>query len=681
VWSALATIAVLWPSRLIGPLDGAPLDSAFEACLLGLAVPVIWLLQPRAVGHRVSRVLIVLLLLWKAASAALFVQDGWCLRYTTSRPLTTDLSVVPHTWDVRADWHSSPPACSAIVTRPYFVFDEFPIWFFNLPPPTFHPPDPEDRPPHAHFRAQLSGFLDVASPGTLALRTGPDMRVRLIVGGREAEQRGDSLTLHLPPANHRIDAQLELRGQQWQLQPLWNGNALFTAATATTHMPSAIDRWVRPWGRHVSTVLVSLLLVVWTAALVRSTPRPIVLSATGLALVCSAIAYSQSPLLMRATPLVLLPTLWLRVPPAWQTPRTAMLLVGVPWLAFIGAYGIPQVGVTTLYSAGDDWWTFQRYAYRIYLQGYWLEGGQLTFWFQPLYRWIVGALHLVFGDSSVGELFWDAAAIVACAMFTHTVVARAVGWKWAQGAAVTCLASFTLGPAFYLIGRGLSELTSAGFIAVAGLAAIRARSGDTSALLLAAVSVVLAFYTRLNNLPVSLAVAAFALPLTLPALELRRWHVWREQASRPVLLAVIGGVCVGIYFFTWRTWYYTDHFDMFYGTQAGHLSVWQSGTEGLLQRLVESVLVIVTMADPPKFDPRALPLVVGFAAAVLAAIGVPGFRSLPGPPVALCLAGIITAVVARGTAYPGRFSVHLIAVATALAFCMVANAIHRSTRG
>ncbi len=52
-------------------------------------------------------------------------------------------------------------------------------------------------------------------------------------------------------------------------------------------------------------------------------------------------------------------------------------------------------------------WMFQRWAYRIYLQGYWLHGGELTFWFQPFYRWIAGALHLVFGDSSMGEFWWD----------------------------------------------------------------------------------------------------------------------------------------------------------------------------------------------------------------------------------------------------------------------------------
>jgi len=40
------------------------------------------------------------------------------------------------------------------------------------------------------------------------------------------------------------------------------------------------------------------------------------------------------------------------------------------------------------------------------MEGYWLHGGEptSTFWYQPLYRWTTGVLHLVFGDASVGDL-------------------------------------------------------------------------------------------------------------------------------------------------------------------------------------------------------------------------------------------------------------------------------------
>jgi hypothetical protein len=45
------------------------------------------------------------------------------------------------------------------------------------------------------------------------------------------------------------------------------------------------------------------------------------------------------------------------------------------------------------------------------------------------------------------------------------------------------------------------------------------------------------------------------------------------------------------------------------------------------------------------------------------------FQRLPFNLVGLCLAGMSGALVAVGTAYPGRFSVHLIPVTVALTAC------------
>lgn len=36
VWTGLAALALLWPSRFIGVLDGAPLDGRLEAIMIGL---------------------------------------------------------------------------------------------------------------------------------------------------------------------------------------------------------------------------------------------------------------------------------------------------------------------------------------------------------------------------------------------------------------------------------------------------------------------------------------------------------------------------------------------------------------------------------------------------------------------------------------------------------------------
>ena len=85
---------------------------------------------------------------------------------------------------------------------------------------------------------------------------------------------------------------------------------------------------------------------------------------------------------------------------------------------------------------------------------------------------------------------------------------------WGLAAAVIPLAMFLLGPALEFVGFGLSEISSAGFIYLAAFFVMRHRGARD--LVVAGVLVVLGFYTRLNNLPMAIAVAAFALPAHAP---------------------------------------------------------------------------------------------------------------------------------------------------------------------
>jgi hypothetical protein len=347
----------------------------------------------------------------------------------------------------------------------------------------------------------------------------------------------------------------------------------------------------------------------------------------------------------------------------------AQLLIGVPFLVLIAARGFLEIGRVTWYTSGDDWWLFQRFAYRIYLQGYWLEGGEPVFWFQPFYRWIVGALHLVFGDSSVGELFWDGACVWAGGLFAFHVVKVMAGFRWAMAAGALTVMLFTIGPGWYLFGRGLSEISSAGLIYAAALLALRGRGRGAARFVVAAgICLALAVYTRLNNLPFALAVAVFAWPLRQPASDLWRWHELRRRCSVPVLAGVIAALVVAIALFSLRTYYYTGNVNALSGTQASARSVWQPSDAGetTTQNVLASVLMVVTMSDPPKLEPRAVPIAAGLLAAILGLSGVGRFTRLPLNVAILCVAGILGAFVARGSAYPGRFSMHMIPVGVAL---------------
>src|SRR5205823_3216149 len=149
----------------------------------------------------------------------------------------------------------------------------------------------------------------------------------------------------------------------------------------------------------LTPVLVVGLLAWWMAsALIAYWPARSALAAIGALAVAMAWAGSagSDSTLPRFAVAALVLVLFVPMPPALRHARGAWLLVAVPWLALIGAMALSTVGRFTLYLQGDDALIYQQFAYRIYMERFWLEGGQPTFWNQPLYRWICGGLHVLF---------------------------------------------------------------------------------------------------------------------------------------------------------------------------------------------------------------------------------------------------------------------------------------------
>jgi hypothetical protein len=70
-------------------------------------------------------------------------------------------------------------------------------------------------------------------------------------------------------------------------------------------------------------------------------------------------------------------------------------------------------------------------------------------------------------------------------------------------------------------------------------------------------------------------------------------------------------------------------------------------------------------------------LVLGFIISVLAVLRVPRVRELPLGLVVFCLAAASGSLVARGSAYSGRFSIHIIGVSIAVVTCAIALAVSR----
>jgi hypothetical protein len=670
MWHVLAVIAAWWPSRLSGVLDGPPLDTIPEALILGLVIPVLVWAHPAFFNRIVPRLIVCLILLVKIGGTFTLQQQGLCLTFAPPKPMVRESTGKPHAWDMRADWLADDPVCSAVMTRSYRDTRELPVWFYNLAPP--------DDAPHRggygfgeiHVRETLFGFLDVPDNGTFQLLTGPATNATLRIDNRVIEPvEPGRHEAALARGTHIVQLDAVLLSKHWPIVPTWNGIEMGSMRFPATTLgpPTWRDRLARPYLNWLLAVLLAALIAWWSTSFVlrvRDGALVVWAAAASAAVALAAIYLPMQAPWYTAAVLALSSLIAFRA--RYRNLFGAFMLVGVPWLAYTAAANVYQIGRWTLYGEGNDNFLFQRYSYRVFMQHYWLEGGQVTFWNQPLIRWIVGAQHMVFGESSVGQVYWDAFGVTAMALFAYRVVAVFAGFTAGLVAAVIPFAIFLLGPTLEFVGFGLSEISSASFIYVAAFFAMRNRGWKDAAI--AGVLLILAFYTRLNNLPMALAVAAFALPITTPAGIWWRPRVWWPQVRWRIVFGVVVSLGIGAVLFAWRTWYYAGVFSVFHGTQRQFLAVWKphmTASEAV-PAMISSVMMVITASDPPALVWHSAPLVAAAVIAVLAVLNVPGFRGAPLPVVLLFLAGCAGALVTRGWGHEGRFSIHLFGTAAAL---------------
>lgn len=644
LWTALLAIAVLWPSRFAGLLDGAPLDAVPEAIVIGLLLPMLWWLNRRGVVNRATQIFVVLLLAWKAGTGAVAAQQGLCLSMSAGRPLSGINQGIPieepsgalRSWDLRADWRESSPRCTAIVTRPLHEQREFPAWFLNV-------------------TSQLRGSKDVLMRATGYVTT--------------------------PAGTRPFDFATTLSGDTWSFEPAIDGRSIWSAGIVTATEPGTLDRALGRWGWMISALLVTAI-VMSLGAQAWSVVRPSLAMVVGVAVVAIvAAAVGRAPQLgvQRLGGLVLLAAVLVPSASRLRNLRGAFLLIGVPWLAFVAMLSVSQVGRFTLYSY-DDWLTYQVASHRIYFQGYWLEGGNAVFDFQPFYRWMTGALHFIFGDSSVGELYWDATCLLLGAMLAFHLARAFAGFRFALMAAAVTLATMTIGTPWYFLGRGLSEIAAAGWGFIAMFFLLRGRRGSPAWAVTAGLFAVLMFYTRLNHLLFALFLPAFLLPTRTPMVLSRlRSAIFSLPVSKAAVFAAT--FAAGVIGFAWRTWHYTGVFSLFYGTSLKNndtgLRPWTLLDRDVWAKIAHSLQATIFMNEPPRPDPRAIVMVAGVAVALIALGWKRIAYSVPAIAFIAAAGGTLGAFLAHAHGYPGRFTIHLLPFASALAITGAAALVHR----
>jgi hypothetical protein len=671
-WTAALVVALLWPSRALGLLDGAPLNGIGEAVLVGVIVPSLWWFDRGFLRVRWVRIAIVALLGLKAVEMA-FPQQGFCARAATAGPLAGEIQTIPvneprgflRSWDVRADLWSEAPRCTAILDRALHVGADFPAWFVNILDFV--------RPGREGLILTIDGYVEASGSGELVVETGADMAV----DGQIDDQlmrvtNGMPIRAALTAGSHHVSLRSTLSGERWRFVPLFNGHDAFAGMTVT-----AIEAG-GPWRSRLASVLsfivtalVLILVLSWVGSAARRVPLTNAVAAWVAASTAAACWLGTHPSVERLAGPMLVGALLVPMPTRLRTIRGAFVLLGVPWLAFFVTRSLAQVGRFSVYSS-DDWLTYQVAGYRIVMGGYWLEGGSRAFDYQPLYRWMTGLLHLGFGDSSVGELYLDAACLLTGGLVAFQLTKMAAGFRAAVAAGAVTLATFTLGTIWYFVGRGLPEIAAAGFAFLAASCLLRSRLGRTSSAVAAGVLAVAMFYTRLNHLMFAIGLLALLLRVRTPTswtVMLRAVRQVRLRSAAAYTAVFAGGVAL----FAARTWWYTGVFSLFYGTSLKNndtgLRLTTLGAPTVWRSVAHSLSSLVWMNEPPRPDARAAWVAVGALLALAALLQIPRVKELPAALALVCAAAGVSALFVHTHNYPGRMSVHLVPFAAALTTC------------
>jgi len=333
------------------------------------------------------------------------------------------------------------------------------------------------------------------------------------------------------------------------------------------------------------------------------------------------------------------------------------------------ARALPLVGHVTAYS-WDDWLAYQLAGSRIYMHGYWLEGGSPTFDYQALYRWISGALHLVFGDSSVGETYVDASCLVAGSLVAFALVRPVAGFRVALLACTGTLATFMLGTPWYFVGRGLSEIAAAGLAFAAAFLLMRARLGRIRTAAAAGALAILTFYARVNHLVFAVSLIALLLPLSVSA-DARAIAAGLRRVRLTAAAAYLAVFTAGVALFAARTWWYTGVFSLVYGTSLKNndtgLRLSTIASAAPWRKVAHSLSALVWMNEPPRPDLRSLLVAGGVLAAVAALCQLPRVREVPAAIVVVVIGATLSSFLAHAHGYPGRMSIHLVPFAVSAA--------------
>jgi hypothetical protein len=680
---AVLLLFLLLPSGLPGAFDGGPLDTWAETWVVMALLPFLLILRPGFIGRRFSLFFLSGLVLAKLCLSMAAPVAGWQL-WVYQSPEAMEKDSWTRTYE--SIWHKSS---SAVLKRSLPSYHRFPVEWLNK------------------VNAPEKPFLGLRFKGVARVPPGKRLVIESkgAVAGEIKAVAGDASRIKVPVlpldsidstqekgiyagGDFGVEGRLIYRGRNANFLPyLMDQNGQKSELAKTTGL--WINNRIKQYSDLELNLLKSINVIVqfgpllWLIAFIysvfqRLTKEKILGVITGLL---------ASFCILGA--LVIPDPTWLGLQGSLGFFPLAVSLIITLALMFIlsrrlgwddmdsgGRWGLlfsicapailaascwnwsQFIGNVEIYSQGNDWLTYQIFARNIYLNGDFLSGNGV--WaYQPLYRYIVGFMHLMFGQSSVAQDMLDIWAVLAGAwLISFLSVKWRLDFRFYIVAVWLYFSITFLGGYRYHIGRGLQEFSAMAMMALTAYFCVNVMPHHWPKILAAGVTAMIAFWLRMDHLGI---LAAFAILFVKgdtgklrPAWSNLLREAWEQRRWMTIFLCCLG---LAVVLVTLRNWVAAGHFIL---NNPRNINVLSSNS--ILDGF-ESLMILLSSAEH-GIKRSALVLWPGTAVGIVSLFWRP--KPLQSYPISLGIALLALCVpylFIYANNYLPRFSIHLLPLA------------------
>jgi hypothetical protein len=337
-----------------------------------------------------------------------------------------------------------------------------------------------------------------------------------------------------------------------------------------------------------------------------------------------------------------------------------LIIIGPFILSFFARRWWPEIGQMTFFSIGDDWTDYQNLARDIVVKGDFWQTSYPIFVHQPLYRYFVGFLHLLFGQSVVAQQFLDVWSVLgASCILVSLAVKFGLTLPFASGTSFLYLIPTFGGDFRHSIGRGLQEPVAMLFMMLALWAAAQYNEGRVRQALLAGLFAAIGFWLRMDHFGVLAGTAFLVFDFTSESTKKNWISFIKEILSYKLWLFLFFSILLLAFFMIpFRNWIFSGHFAINTPSNINFLlsHSWLTGFNSFR-------LLLLASEGPAAWT--SFILIPGTVIGLLALI----WRGGPLVDYPLSLGILLIGLLApyllvKVNAYTPRFSIHLLPIAT-----------------